>query len=223
MDKVILGLAYKYIYPWLQYKLQPQAQQPGNISYSERDQALLSLKRKEGAVIVILGTRGMGKTELAYRLAEFLGKPTYAVSPEQKPHPGFITEINLDEVEERIPPRSTLICDDVPAWMSNRDYSDSFVKMLEKMIPMVRHKKKIHLIFNAQSSAAADKYILDCDMAFFKPLGLLYDDLERPNIRRIYKNNVDEHFEGKDEAWIVRHAVMWSRTFKGVIEIKKVS
>jgi len=220
MDKLVVGLLYRYIYPWLQYKLQPQ--QPSNvITYSEKDQALLNIKRKDGAVIVLLGTRDTGKSELAYRLAEFLGKPTYAVSPEQKPHPKFITRITPDEIFGKVPPGSTLICDDLPAWMSNRDYGETLVQAVEKLIPMCRHDKKIHLIFCSQSSAQADKWIMDCDMAFLKPLGLLYDDMERPNIRRIYKNNVDQHFEGKSDAWIVRHAMMWSRTYKDIIEVKK--
>jgi len=183
----------------------------------------MNLKKKLGAVVVILGTRDTGKTELAYRLAEFLGKPTYAVSPEQRPHPDFIQRIKLEEVNELVKPNSTVIFDDLPVYASNRDYNEALVRELERMIPMCRHERRLHLIFSSQNAAQADKYILDCDMAFFKPLGLLYDDLERPNIRRIYKNEVDQHFEGKNDYWIVRHAFMWSRTYKGIIEIKKVT
>ena len=218
---LLFGLAYK-LAPYLLR----QQQQKSSVQYkvvSDKDKALLNLKKKDGAVVVILGTRDTGKTELAYRLAEFIGKPTYAVSPEQNPHPTFIQRINLDEIDEKVPPSSTLIADDIPAYMSNRDYSEALVRMLERIIPMARHERKIHLIFCSQSSAQADKYILDCDMAFFKPLGLLYDDLERANIRRIYRNDVDQYFDGKSDYWIVRHAVMWSRTYKGLIEVSKVT
>jgi len=198
-------------------------EEPQQNVLSEKDVALINLRQKDGAVVVILGARGTGKSELAYRLVEFLDKPAFAVSPEQKPHPTFIQRINLDEIDERVPPGSTLLMDDLPVYASNRDYSDALVKNLERIIPMVRHERKLHLIFNSQSSAQADKYILDCDMAFFKPLGLLYNDFERPNIRRIYQKEVDQHFEGKSDDWIVRHAFMWSREYKGLIGVKKVS
>jgi hypothetical protein len=82
---------------------------------------------------------------------------------------------------------------------------------------MVRHERhppeypigEIQLIFCSQSAAQADKYILDCDLAFFKPLGLLYHDLERPAIKRIYRDWVDPVFQGKDDFWIVDVAVSY--------------
>lgn len=189
---------------------------------SAKDDALLSLKQKLGAVIVILGTRGTGKTELAYRLAEFLGKPIYAVSPEQKP-PIWMQRVTLEDVAKLVKPNSTLILDDLPAYASNRDYNESLIRELERLIPMVRHERKLHLIFSSQSAAQADKYILDCDMAFFKPLGLLMGDVERPFVRRIYQQYVDTWFDGKDDYWIVKHAFMFSRTYKGLIEVKKAT
>jgi len=222
VNKLLLGLGYRYLWPIIKEKLnsRPEVQHKG---YSEIYMALLNLKKKIGAVVVILGTRDTGKTELAYRLAEFLGKSTYAISPEQNPHPSFIQRIGLEEIDEKVKSNSTLILDDLPAYMSNRDYNDSLVRQLEKLIPLCRHEKKLHLIFCSQSAAQADKYILDCDIAFFKPLGLLYEDLERPNIRKIYNNFVNLEFDGKPDSWIVRHAYLWSRTYRGIIEIKKVT
>ena len=127
MDRVLLGLAYKFIYPWIRHKLQPQ-QQGHVINYSEKDQALLNLKMKEGAVVVIVGSRGTGKTELAYRLAEFIDKPIYAISPEQVPHPSSIELIGFEEIDEKVMPKSTVIFDDVPVYLSNRDYHDQLCK-----------------------------------------------------------------------------------------------
>ena len=187
-----------------------------------KDSELLNFKNKEGAVAVLLGTRGTGKTQLAYRLAEFIDKPTYAVSPEQVP-PIWIERVSVEDVLERVKPKSTLIMDDLPAYASNRDYNNKLTQMIERIIPMVRHEKKLHLLFCSQSAAQADKYILDCDLALFKPLGLLFDDLERPNIRRIYKNFVEPEFDGRGEDWIVRHAYMLSRRFRGIIEFSKVT
>ena len=195
-----------------------------------KDLALLNLKRKKGAVIVALGSRDTGKTELCYRLAEFLEKPTYAISPQQKP-PSWITWVKLDEIWERVKSGSTLIMDDLPSYMSNRDYNEAVVREIESLIPMVRHEPmppdlpigEIHLIFSSQSAAQADRYILDCDAAFLKPLGLLMGDIERPNIAKIYRQLVNPEFDGKDDLWIQKHAYFLSRQYKGLINIEKTN
>jgi len=188
----------------------------------EKDIALLTLKKKLGAVVVILGTRDTGKTELAYRVAEFLDKPTFAISPEQKPHPTFIQNVKIVDMD-KIPNNSTVIFDDLPVYASNRDYNESIVRAIERIIPMVRHERHWHLIFCSQSAAQADKYVLDCDMAFLKPLGLLMESIERPGVGKIYKDKVNQWFQGKSEEFIKKHAYMLSRSFEGLIAITKVS
>jgi hypothetical protein len=201
-----------------------------NLTLTEKDLALLNLKSKDGSVILAIGSRDTGKTELCYRLAEFLGRPTYAVSPQQVP-PSWIQHITLEEVLTEVQPDSTLIMDDLPAYMSNRDYNEGMIRVMEKSIPMVRHDPsppefplgRIHLIFSTQSTAQADRYIMDCDAAFFKPLGLLMGDIERPNIARMYRNEIDPCFAGKNDMFIKKHAYMMSRTFKGMIEVNKTT
>ena len=208
---------------------QAQTKRPP-LTLTEKDVALLGLRNKVGSVTVLLGSRDTGKTELAYRLAEFFDRPTYAVSPQQKP-PSWITWVKMNEIEERVLPMSTLIMDDLPAYMSNRDYHEELVKTIERIIPMVRHKRippdfpvgEVHLVFCSQSSAQADRYILDCDAAFLKPLGLLMGDIERPNIAKLYRTLVDPEFAGHDDVWIQKHAYMLSRTFRGIIDVKKTS
>jgi len=210
-------------------RLQQQASKPV-VDYNQKDLALMRVKNKKGSIIVCLGSRDTGKTELSYRLAEFLGRPTLAVSPQQKP-PSWIERTTLDNLF--IKPRKgvTIILDDLPAYMSNRSYNDLVVQTMEKLIPMVRHEPnppeymigESHVIFASQSAAQADKYILDCDLAFFKPLGLLLQDVERPGIARIYKTMVDPLFEGKDDEFIHEHAFLLSRTFKGLINFKRVT
>lgn len=213
----------------LGYK-QPAQEQKPSMTLTQKDVALINLRNKLGAVIVVLGSRDTGKTELCYRLMEFLGKPAYAVSPQQAP-PSWITRVQIEDLFERVPPDSTLLMDDLPAYMSNKDYSDSFVRAMEKVIPMVRHEPhppeyplgQIHLIFASQSAAQADRYILDCDVAFLKSLGLLMDDMERPNIAKIYRNMVNPEFDSKDDMFIKKHAYMMSRTYRGLIEVKKTT
>ncbi len=229
----IFQLALK-VAPYLMgnQNLQPQPTQLQKpiIDYNQKDLALTNVKNKMGSVTVLLGSRDTGKTELAYRLAEFLGRQVFAVSPQQKP-PSWITRVSLDDLLTKIPSNSTLIMDDLPAYMNNRSYNDALVQMIERIIPMVRHEPnppdfpigKVHLIFASQSAAQADRYILDCDLAFFKPLGLLLSDVERPGIARIYKLQVDPLFEGKDDNYIHEHAFMMSRTFKGMINFKRVT
>jgi len=220
MDKTfdVFNMALKLAPLFLGYK---QQSQPSTI-LTEKDLALINLRNKDGAVIVVLGTRDTGKTELCYRLAEFLGKPTYAVSPEQKPHPDWIKRIDIENLDEMVMPHSTVILDDVPIYLSSKDYGEALNRALEKIIPMVRHERKWHMIFSSQNSAQADRYILDCDAAFLKPLGLLMGAVERPNIARIYKMMVDPEFDGKDDHYIQRHAFFLSRTFRGIIKVKKV-
>jgi hypothetical protein len=193
---------------------------------TDKDLALITLKRKTGSVTVVIGTRDTGKTELCYRLAEFLERPTYAVSPQQKP-PSWIKWLHVEDVLEQLPPDSTCIFDDTPAYMSNRDYNESFNRTVEKAIPMVRHDPhppdfpigRVHLIFSTQSAAQADRYILDVDAAFFKPLGLLMGDIERPNIAKLYRTLVNPEFDGQSEDFIKSHAYMLTRGYKGLIEV----
>jgi len=185
----------------------------------DKDVALITIRQKLGAVVVSLGTRDTGKTTLGYRIAEFIGKPTYAITPEQRP-PRWVKRMNLADID-LIPSDSTVVLDDLPVVASNRDYNNALVNHLERIIPMVRHERRWHLIFNSQSAAQADRYILDCDLAFMKPLGLLMKDVERPGIRKWYRDYVDPAFDGQSELWIKQHAFMLSRQYKGIIKINK--
>ena len=246
MNSLLMGIAYQYLFPKLAKRLNSaginwveilngmgnQPSMDNSQTYSSGEAriiatALADVKSLDGSVCVNLGTRFTGKTVLAHRIAKFYGRKTYAVSPQQKPPP-WIEWIKLSELKYAVAPMTTLILDDLPAYASSRDYNDELVAELEAIIPMVRHKPtqpgqvgQVHLIFNSQSAAQADKYILDCDLAFMKPLGLLAHDMERPNIRRIYRQLVDPLFEGRDNRWIHRHAYMVSRSFKGLITYNK--
>jgi hypothetical protein len=218
----ILQLAYKFLgnNNNTQNTTTQNTRKP-NLTLDEKDVALLTLKKKDGAVVVVLGTRDTGKSQLSYRLAEFIGKPIFAISPEQKITIPFIKQIDFGQLES-VPKGSTIILDDLPVYASSKDYHDEDVMNLERVIPMVRHERCWHLIFASQSAAQADKYILDCDCAFLKPLGLLTGDMERPNVRQMYTKLVMPEFEGKDVMWIKQHAYMLSPTWRGIIEFKMV-
>jgi hypothetical protein len=195
---------------------------------TDKDTALLEVKGKAGSVAVIVGTRDTGKTVVSRRLAQFYGRPVYIVSPQQAA-PSWMTPITFQEIEERVPENCTLILEDLPSYASNRQYNNETVQTLERIVPMVRHDRhppdfpvgKVHLIIITQSTAQADKYVLDCDLALFKPLGLLNE--ERPNVARIYKNFVNPEFVGKDSMWIKTHAYLMTPTWRGIIEISNVN
>ncbi len=208
-------IAFKYLLPLLLKDRVVNA-----TPLSDKDRALQTVKNKEGSVTVILGTRDTGKSVAAYRVAEFFTRPTYAITPEQPP-PGWVTRITLEEVEERVPKHSTIVLDDLPVTMGNRDYNNKLVQIMEKIIPMVRHEREWHLIFCSQSAAQADKYILDCELALLKPLGILMADVERPAINKIYREWVNPEFDGKSEIFVKKHAYMISRSFRGLISVAK--
>ena len=185
---------------------------------SDREAALTELKNKEGAVVLILGMRGSGKTVLSHRLAQFLDRPTYAITPGQRSLE-WIKEITLEEIES-IPPNSTLLLDDLPLYMSSRDYSDSSVRNVERLIPIVRHKKII-LVFISQTSGFADRWVMDADCILIKQMSLLYAEIERPAVKKLM-DKARPYFEGKSEEWIKHHAYMITHSWEGLLEVKKV-
>jgi hypothetical protein len=226
-DLLSLGLKLFFAYQKIKSAQKTNIPQQTGQTYqtvTSKDTALNEIKQKAGSVTVIIGTRETGKSNLSYRWAEFLGRPTFCVSPQEQT-PKWIRRINFPDILEIVPENATLILDDLPAYAGNRDYNDEMVRILNRIIPMVRHDRqppefpvgKVHLIFNTQSSAAADRFILDCDAAFFKPVGLLIE--ERPNVARIYKQFVNAEFEGKDSLWIKQHAYLMTPTWRGIIQI----
>ena len=179
--------------------------------------AVLKLKQKDGAVVLILGRRESGKSVLAYRLAQIVGRTTYAVSPEQKP-PEWVHELKLEEISELPPPESTLIMDDLPVYMSSHSYQDAGVRVVEQIIPVVRHRRKLLLIFSSQAASLSDRYVMDADLIFLKKPNLLYADLERPAVAKFYKS-IMPIFNQMNDAQAKRHAYLLSSDWKGLVSI----
>ena len=187
----------------------------------EESLSIRALRRKTGSVTVLIGSRESGKSVLGYRLAELLERPVYAVSPEQHP-PRGVGELSLEEIAEMPPPRSTLFLDDLPAYMGVHDYSNRFVRVIEQLVPVVRHKRKLHLIFATQLSSLSDKYALDADLVLLKPPSILYRDLERAAVRRV-QDRIAHHWEGKTENWIHRHCYVLSHREEGLFRVQMAS
>ncbi len=218
MDKSfnVFQTALKLAPYFLGYKSQSQK---STTTLTEKDVALVKLRQKDGAVILILGKRESGKTILSHRLAEFLDRPSYAITPNQHPPEG-IKEIKLEDIES-VPPNSTLILDDLPVYMSSRDYSETLVRNVERLIPVVRHKK-IMLIFISQTSGFADRWVMDADAIFIKQCSLLYADLERPAVKKLMDRALP-HFKDRSDEWIKRHCYLITDSWEGLLEVKMVN
>ena len=171
--------------------------------------SIQALRKKAGAVILIVGGREFGKTIMSRRLAEIIGRPTYAVSPQEKP-PEWIKELTLQELDEQPPPYSTLLLDDLPTYMSMRDYGTAYVQQVERIIPVVRHKRKLILVFIAQTSGQADKWCMDADLVLLKAPSMLYEDVERSSVKK-WQDKAMQYWEGKSDHWLQRHAYVISR------------
>ena len=172
---------------------------------------------KAGSVTVIIGRRDLGKSVCGYRLAEILGRPVYAISPEQHP-PVQVREITLPELSSSPPPWATLFLDDLPVYMSSRDYGDELIQQVERLVPVVRHKRKLHLIFATQLTSFIDKYALDADLVILKAPSVLYADIERPFVKKLH-DQASEYWRGKSEYWLKRHCYVISHSFQGLARI----
>lgn len=180
------------------------------------------LMGKEGSMVPIIGSPEMGKTIMAYRIAEIIGRPTFAFSPAVKPKFPWVTRLdNLSDIlrKDKVPRKSTVILDDVLGYASSKDYSDPEVRKLEKIIPEARHKRKIILIMCTQSSSLTDKYLLTGPMVLLKMPSVLFADLERQSVKKL-QDRAAPFFEGKSDAFLQRHAYVVAHRYEGLVFIK---
>jgi len=177
------------------------------------------LQESEGCIIPILGAPETGKSVLARRIAEILDRPTYCVSPEEKPPP-WIKRLDFDDIFDpsKVPPMSTLILDDVLLYADARSYTDPLVRQLERLVPVARHERKLILIFCSQTSALTDRHLFLGPCVFLKPPSLLFIDTERDGVRKLYQR-AEEHFEGKSDRWLVRHTYCIAHTFESIVKV----
>ena len=214
INNLILGLAHRFLFG--EPEQQPTA--PGEIPEIGTIAPVIKMKHKDGSVILIIGRRESGKTVLAYRLMEIIEKPAFALSPEA-PVPGWVTRLKRGDITDDNPPkRSTLFIDDLPVVMSSRDYQDPFTQYIEKMIPVVRHRRKIHMLFATQLATLADKFTLDADIVLLKPANLMFLDIERPAVAKWYKH-VMPIFDRMTELEQKKHAVLLCSDYRGLVRI----
>jgi len=176
------------------------------------------LADQQGSVTTILGRPKTGKTIAARRIAEEIGLPVYTVSLKEKP-PSWITPISFKDTETEPPPYSTLILDDALEYASISNYGDSTLDILHRNVFTVRHERKIHIIWCAQTSGLLDKYALASEVIVLKPPSILFEDMERPMVRKIQKRIMREVWDGKSDYWLKRHAFVLSHSWQGVVRV----
>ena len=170
-------------------------------------------------MITLIGRPTSGKTWLARRLAEVIGRPTYAISPHEIP-PRWIKRLDFADILTSPPPGSTLILDDILTYMSAKMWRQQFIQEVEKMFPTARHERKLTLILCTQVTSLMDKYGLRADVICAKPPDLAYADTERPGVKRMY-DRIAPVWEGRTEYWIHRHCYMITHDWEGVVRINK--
>lgn len=199
------------------YQAQPEPEREPEPPELAEIPDIQKIVRKPGGVILILGARDTGKTVLSLRLAEIINKPIYCIWPEQNPPKGVIS-ITTSEIDSLPPNGSTLLLDDIPVTMSSRDYHRRFSQTVERLIPVVRHKRQMHLIFSSQASSMADRYVLDADLVFLKRANKLLGSLERPAVIKLYRQ-VSPLFDQMSERQQQRHVFIYSQNFTGIARV----
>lgn len=214
LNNILLGLAHRFLFG----EREEEEIDTGEVPEIGTIAPIVRMKHKDGAVVLIIGRRESGKTVLAYRLMEIIGKPAFAMSPEA-PVPSWVTKVKQSDIGDNYPPvRSSLFIDDLPVVMSSRDYHDPFVQYIEKMIPVVRHRRKIHMLFATQLATLADKFTMDADIVLLKPPNLMFLDIERPAVARWFKQ-VMPIFDDMTEMEQKQHAVLLSQDYRGLVRI----
>ena len=213
---VLLNIVGNILLDYFNAQPNPNQEEEGVPEIGELS-VIQSLKKKDGAVISIIGAPTMGKTVCSHRLAEIIGRPTYTISQAEKPPP-WIQPLALEQLDTLPPKYSTLILDDILTFMSSRDYNDPFVQALERIAPTARHERKIILIFNTQVASLTDKYALTGELVILKAPSVLYADLERPMVKKL-QDGAYEYWEGKSEKWLQKHAFIISHFWKGLVRI----
>ncbi len=143
---------------------------------------LVKLYKSPNGIIGVLGARGTGKTALSLAIAQFLNRPIYAIGISPQAMDDLGTSIGPDEIDT-VPDGSTIIIDDAGLSFGTRDYAQEASQKLHDLLATVRHRD-IMIIANSTSSATMDRYLLDADIIFLKPVSRFHAEAERRGIQK---------------------------------------
>jgi hypothetical protein len=179
--------------------------------------AIAELKSRSYGAYLIVGSVRTGKTALACRLAEVFGRPTYISGMPTRGTPIWLQPLNLDDIENIH--GATVILDDATRYASSRDYGNPMVRGIERAMA-VRGHNGLQVIVITQTTGLLDKYLMDCDALFLKPPSLLFEEFERPAVKRMVAE-VAELFSRMTELERKKNAYMITHQWKGFIRYKK--
>jgi DNA replication protein DnaC len=159
-----------------------------------------TLAEREWGLYAVVGRPGTGKTTLSLTLASFINDhhraPAYVIGIEQwkLDYLAFPAQEWTDTDEEKLlekiaslertPGPKILVIDDASLWFGIDSYSRPSAHALRNLINVRRHHQ-LTLILNCQESAGLHKHLMKPDVLFLKPMSMLYQDIERPFIKRM--------------------------------------
>ena len=156
------------------------------------DTNLLELGRwlnvlKHPCVILILGSRGSGKSALGYKLLEYLRymATPYVVALPRKAR-RFVPEwIGVVPSLEDAPPKSIVLIDESYNLFHSRASASERARVLSNLINLSRQREQT-LIFVTQEARQIDKNIASsADIIIFKNPGIFQPEFERKELRKI--------------------------------------
>jgi len=173
-----------------------------------------------GKVILILGSRGSGKTSLGARIAEFISA-TYGMSifwlglPEAARNllPSWV---KLVSSPEQCPSDSVIIADEAGLRFSSLAFQADPNRILRQLLMVVRHRRST-LIFATQSSRDVENSVVrQSDCFCFKRPGRHQAASERPDVRGMAKKAA-EVFEKIPKEKQSSSTLVFDDAFQGVI------
>jgi hypothetical protein len=159
---------------------------------NEPDKDTLEASRWSGIIkhpseVVIMGSRGSGKTSLAFRIAEHLRwvAPVYVVAFPDTARKYLPDWIGMVPTMEDLPNNCIAIVDEASLLYHARSSMTKKAKALPELINLSRQKNQT-IIFVTQESGQIDRNILSgADVIIFKEPGLLQTRFDRPELRKI--------------------------------------
>jgi len=215
-----------------QTSVHPSINNFGNAGVSKQE-FLSILKKEPWGINLVVGKSGGGKTALCMRLAEFLGRPVYAINMLKVPN--WIIPVSKLHIEESdtnydcyfIYPNgstapankgSTVIIDDAANILeSNKMYADQNETM--KKLSFIARHLDICFLINVQDASSLNKQVVSQTRAlFFKEPALFQFGTDRDFIAKIIEEKVKPFFDSLNKSEKKFYTYVIHQDFRGIIK-----
>ena len=142
---------------------------------------------KHSCVIIILGSRGSGKSALGYKILEYLKwtAKIYVVGLPEKARKMLPDWIGCVPSLEDVPPNSIVLVDEAYMMLHARASATQRARELSNLINLSRQKEQT-LIFVSQEARQIDKNIASsANIIIIKPPGILQLEFERSQLKKL--------------------------------------